>query len=80
MRDLPERIVAVDRTIGAAIANARTQPLDLSDHDIQVLLEMIKKPPAPYEKLKEAMRHYYSAISDSQTSDARSISKIVDTE
>ena len=79
-RNLAERIDAAGRTIGTVIANARIRPLDLSDRDIQVLLEMIKNPPAPNEKLKQAVLRYQSASVDSQTSDTKSISEIVDTE
>ena len=52
----------------------------LSKRDFAFVLKLLENPPAPNEKLKEAMRRYQSAIADSQTSDTKSISEIVDTE
>ena len=75
-----ESIVAAGQTIGVVIANARTQPLDLSERDIKVLLELINNPPAANEKLKEAMRHYKSVTADFHTTETKSVSEIVDTE
>jgi hypothetical protein len=44
------------------------------------LLEKIKNPPAPNEKLREAARQYLTAIADLSISDTKSLSEIVDTE
>lgn len=52
----------------------------LSKRDFEFLLELLENPPAPNERLKEAMRRYQSAITDSKTTDTKSISEIVDTE
>jgi hypothetical protein len=79
-RNLAEAIIAAGQIIGVVVANAKIQSLELSERDTQLLLEMITNPPAPNEKLKEAMRSYLSLVADSQASDTKSISKIVDTE
>ena len=79
-RNLADAIIAAGQIIGAVVANAQIQPLDLSERDTQLLLEMIKNPPAPNEKLKEAMRNYLSVVADSQTSDTKSVSEIIDTD
>lgn len=79
-RDLAEAVAAAGPTVGAAVPNAQIQQLELSERDTQVLLEMIANPPAPNEKLKEAMRSYLSLVADSQTSDTKSVSEIIDTE
>ena len=79
-QNLAEAVVAAGQIVGAVVANAQIQPLELSERDFQVLLEMIKNPPAPNEKLKEAMRTYLSLITDSHPSDTKSVSEIVDTE
>lgn len=79
-RNLAEAIIAAGQIIGAVVANSQIQTLELSERDTQLLLEMIKNPPAPNEKLKEAMRSYLSLVADSQPSDTKSISEIVDTE
>jgi uncharacterized protein (DUF1778 family) len=50
--------------VGTDIANARTEQLELSDRDIQMLLEMTKNSPAPDEKLRKVMRRYKGAISE----------------
>ena len=50
--------------MGTDIANARTEQLELSDRDIQMLLEMTKNSPAPDEKLRKVMRRYKGAISE----------------
>lgn len=52
----------------------------LSRRDFEFLLEQLDNPPAPNEKLKDAMRRYQSEITDSRNSDSKSISEIVDTE
>jgi hypothetical protein len=52
----------------------------LSKRDFEFVLELLENPPAPNEKLKEAMRRSKNAIADSRTSDTKSISEIVDTE
>jgi hypothetical protein len=52
----------------------------LSERDYELVLELLEKPPAPNEKLKEAVRSYQGAIADFRTSDTKSISEIVDTE
>jgi len=79
-RCLAGAIIAAGQIIGAVVANAQIQTLELSARDTQLLLEMIKNPPAPSEKLKEAMRSYLSLVADSQTSDTKSLSEIVDIE
>lgn len=79
-QNLAEATVATGQIVGEVVANAQIQPLDLSERDFQVLLEMIKNPPAPNEKLKEAMRTYLSLIADSHPSDTKSNPEIVDTE
>lgn len=54
--------ISVGCEVGREIVEGSDQPevplLDLSDCEIQVLLEMIENPPAPNEKLKEAAQHY----------------------
>jgi len=47
----------------------------LSNRDFEFLLEQLENPPAPNEKLKEAMRCYLSEIADSRTSDTKWISE-----
>ena len=76
----PGESIAAGQTIGAVNANARTQPLDLSERDIEVLLELINNPLVPNKKLKEAMRHYKSMTADFHTTETKSVSEIVDTE
>jgi hypothetical protein len=79
-RNLAEAVAAAGPTDGAVVPNAQIQRLELSERDTQVLLEMIANPPAPNEKLKEAMRSYLSLVADSHPSDTQSISEIVDTD
>jgi hypothetical protein len=72
-RNIVESVVA-GLIIRATIADEWNQPaLDLSDRDIQVLLEMIKNPPAPNKKLKEAVRRHQSGFADSRNSDEKSV-------
>ena len=79
-RIVAEESVAASQIISAFIANSPTHELGLSNRDIQVLLEMIKHPPAPSESLRQAVRQYLTAIADLPTSDTKSISEIIDTE
>jgi hypothetical protein len=79
-RDLAEAVAAAGPTVGAVVPNDQIQQIELSERDTQLLLEMIANPPAPNEKLKEAMRSYLSLVADSQTSDTKSVSEIIDTE
>jgi hypothetical protein len=84
-RDPAERIVAdgsvaASQIISAYIANSPTHALGLSDRDFRLLLEMIKNPPAPNEKLRQAVRQYLTAIAGPPTSDTQSVSEIRDTE
>jgi uncharacterized protein (DUF1778 family) len=84
-RDPAERIVAegsvaASQIISAFIANSKTHAFGLSDRDIRLLLDMIKNPPAPNEKLRQAVRQYLTAIADPPTSDTQSVSEIRDTE
>jgi uncharacterized protein (DUF1778 family) len=73
-RDTAKRImaegnVAASQMIGAVMADAQLQPIDVSDRDAQVLIEAIKNPPAPNEKVRQAVRRYLSAIADLPTCD-----------
>lgn len=52
----------------------------LSKRDFELFLEQLENPPAPNEKLKDAMRRYQSEIAAPRTSDTKSISEIVDNE
>ena len=54
--------------------------ISLSNRDFGFLLELVENPPAPNERLNEAMRRNQSAITDFKTADTKSISEIVDTE
>lgn len=75
-----EGSVAATQIISAFIANSRTHTLGLSDRDIRLLQEVIRNPPAPNKKLRQAVRLYLAAIADLPISDTQSVSEIGDTE
>lgn len=72
-RDPSEQVaegsVAASQIISAFIASSATHALGLSDRDLGLLLEMIRNPPAPNEKLRQAVRQYLTAIADLPISD-----------